>query len=615
MRHEIQRSYAGRSSSAVALLAIGLCALLPLCARGLDCGPEVFIAGDDEYNDKGPSIDVDPSGTAWLVWTGYDSDEGDEDIFCSRNDGSGWTTQEALHAANASADRYPEISIGADGVPWVIWYCAGSGGERLLCSHWARGGWTEPDTVRTGADRYDDYDICAVNTNDVWVATDGSAEGVSGQGVLVYHWDGVEWSEAWRYGFDMPGHSCMFPDVAVDPSGAPWVVFSLVPDLGHSPPIIFTHLTEFGWAAADTANADLNNCEGTEIVFDGDVPMIVWTGNMAASVEVEYSRLEDGAWTPSQLVNLPDSTGADYDYITECTAGPRGEIFVTWSAGNYHDFFSKSTLASYWTGTSWAPEQVIGGSGDNKRAAYSTAGVGPDGNLWSAWVCYEEIAPPWDEDIRGTTCSLTTTPVDFGVLEGAPFGSSVQLRWYAAGEATNGPFHVWRAFAGELGGLPDEPPGSAICLNDDPVAAAPYRWNDSTAPAGTDLLFWIEWARPGRSLYAGPVSVRTFALDTSTPARLAFVSPNPSSGGACIGYEQSIEGAVSAVVYNVTGQRVAVIPAPYRAPGTYTTSNTALCWDGVDSTGARVASGVYLVELRMNGTPVQGQRREVTILR
>jgi flagellar hook assembly protein FlgD len=40
----------------------------------------------------------------------------------------------------------------------------------------------------------------------------------------------------------------------------------------------------------------------------------------------------------------------------------------------------------------------------------------------------------------------------------------------------------------------------------------------------------------------------------------------------------------------------------------------SLQWDGRDERGNPVASGVYLVELTMNGAPVVGQKTRITVL-
>jgi len=573
----------------------------------------LFIGGDDEYDDKGPAIDVDPSGTVWIVWTGYDPVVGDEEILYSTNDGSGWTDPDTLHGHNSSADRYPEISIGSDGVPWVVWYRAQENGSRLWFSHWEGSRWATPEILRTNAGRYDDYDIYAVNSDDVWVATDAFVDEYDGRAILIYHWDGAEWVESLRFG--MEGHSCAHADIAVDPDGDPWVVWGASPEASYHLPIMYTRQTGTAWALPDTVNGDLNNSGGAEIVFDGDVPMVLWTGNMAATVEVEYSRLEDGEWTPSQLVNLPDSSTYDYDYIAECVVGPGGEVVAAWYGGDMLDPMGAAVLTSQWTGEGWTPEQIISDDVWNKTGKYPTVAIGPDSRIWSAWVCFEVIEPPWDDDIRGTSCSLLTTPVDFGLLEAATEGNTVRVSWYAAGEAAFGPFNVWRALGDGLDVMPGEPPASATRLNELSVTSPPYEWEDATAPGASELLYWVEWTHQGFSTYAGPVPVATLAPHVSAPARLLFASPNPSSSGACIGYEQSVDGVVSIAIYNIAGRRVSALVAPHRTPGIYAAPGSMLCWDGTNSSGAQVASGVYLVELRLNNAPVREQRREITILR
>ncbi|MBD3347893.1 MAG: hypothetical protein GF400_01705, partial [Candidatus Eisenbacteria bacterium] len=135
-------------------------------AVAVDCLDEVFIAGDDAHDDFGCSVDVAPDGTVWVVWTNNGATGRlDEDVVYSFNDGSGWSTPELIHPENGRMDYLPEISIGGDGVPWVIWMdITAEEGYRLRASHWTGTEWAPGETVREGCGRYDSFDIVAADS-------------------------------------------------------------------------------------------------------------------------------------------------------------------------------------------------------------------------------------------------------------------------------------------------------------------------------------------------------------------------------------------------------------------------------------------------------------------
>jgi hypothetical protein len=240
----------------------------------------------------------------------------------------------------------------------------------------------------------------------------------------------------------------------------------------------------------------------------------------------------------------------------------------------------------------------------------------PSGEAWFVWTCYHEVAPPYDEDIRGTFCS-EATPVSFGALEAVPnaAGTEVVISWYASDEARSGPFEVWKAIAtpGSPEGGP-EPGESAERLTSAPITGTPYEWIDRDVTTGTGYLYWVGWTQPHGDIYLGPASVYIPVSTGDLPALLLYALPNPSTGGARIAYEQAEEGTVGVEIYDVSGRRVAQVRAPSRPAGRYDGLDGSLQWDGRDAQGHHVASGVYLVELTMNGAPVLGQRTRVTVL-
>ncbi|GJM45300.1 MAG: hypothetical protein DHS20C21_21420 [Gemmatimonadota bacterium] len=76
-------------------------------------------------------------------------------------------------------------------------------------------------------------------------------------------------------------------------------------------------------------------------------------------------------------------------------------------------------------------------------------------------------------------------------------------------------------------------------------------------------------------------------------ARLLGGGPNPFTTSTRLSYELPTASAVQLTVYDVRGRRVRELVAARRAPGIHTVE-----WDGRDSTGSAVGSGIYWVRLR-----------------
>jgi hypothetical protein len=577
-----------------------------------DCGPEDIIGGVDEDDDYGVSIDVDSEGRAWAVWSGHDPVDYDSEImFCVNEDGV-WSEPDTLHGYNASSDRFPVISIGEDDVPWVVWYRAQANGERLWYSCWTDGSWSTPEILRTDAGRYDDYDLCAVSSDDVWMATDTYVSGISMRVLLIYHWDGTAWSEPWQ--LSMPDHACRFPDFGLDPHGLPWLTWTTAATEPVVEPVMYSRWTGTAWTEPDTVNADPNNGVQCQIVFDGDVPMVLWNGNLAGTADVEYSRFEDDCWTPSALVNLPDATNYDRDFLGACEVAANGAIAVVWTNLDALEVFSPDIFVSWWTGSAWTPERELSADLPKKIDKNGDLALADDGTLWSAWVCYEEIAWPWDDDIRAASCELSTcVEYSLGSLEAELLGSEVCLSWFASGEARDGPFYVWRAGTSDLEGSSSDLPVDAVQLNADAIMND-REWRDTDMPAASSVAYWVEWRSEKESVFTEPVLIATDSQVPTVPAELISTAPNPTRTGASFHVCQYSPGRVEIVLYTVGGREVRRLPASDQSSRSYP-ANLHLSWDGTDSTGQRVASGVYVARLLVDGRSIDGQRGCVTLLR
>jgi hypothetical protein len=615
----------GRSAD-VTIIAAGwvlvgvlvLCPAVPWMAtecHALSCLDEMIIAGEDQYDDWGCAVDVTPDGRAWVVWTGHDTLDYDEEVYYTIYDSDGWSQPGRVHPDNDVDDRVPRISVGSDGVPWVIWRGLTDVGYGILATRWTGSAWSPAEVVRGSVDRWAGYDLLARGQGDVWVAVEAGVAGSSYSDVLVYHRDGLEWHGPWQVG--LPDRGDGGPDFGLDPEGAPWIVWESRDYDAHMSSILCSAWSDTGWSAPSVVNADSGNIGSQQIVFDGRTPLVVWTGNghIGTGTDLEYSLFRDGSWTPSALASQPDGLD-DYDKSPVCESSPSGDIRLCWWAGNSYLIWSAAVVTARWRGSDWGAELQVSVDTTRKRDTYPDMALTPSGEAWFAWTCYHETGPPYDEDIRGTFCS-EMTPVSFGAIEATPCadGTEVRICWYASGEARDGPFHVWRAIAtpGSPEGGP-EPGESAERLTSAPITGPPYEWIDRDVTTGTGYLYWVGWTQPHGDIYLGPASACLPGSIGDLPARLLYALPNPSAGGARIAYEQGIEGTVGVDIFDVSGRKITSTHGPGRPPGRYDGVDDSIRWDGRDERGNLVASGVYLVQLTMNGAPVPGQRSRITVL-
>ena len=127
------------------------------------------------------------------------------------------------------------------------------------------------------------------------------------------------------------------------------------------------------------------------------------------------------------------------------------------------------------------------------------------------------------------------------------------------------------------------------------------------------------WIVNNDNFFSSKESVEVTILDssavvsegTSAEALHAFTmtqnSPNPFNAGTAIGYELRQASALSLRIFDMLGREVSVLEQGERSGGAYTAF-----WDGRDSSGMPVSSGVYFYRLETGG---QAETRRMTLAR
>lgn len=141
-----------------------------------------------------------------------------------------------------------------------------------------------------------------------------------------------------------------------------------------------------------------------------------------------------------------------------------------------------------------------------------------------------------------------------------------------------------------------------IALGNDSWGAVSLPLSSIVIPSATmQLRFIVEDLDADTYIEGGVDEVRIVSSATDAPAfhrssgaiQLAAPSPNPLRTSTAIAFETTRTGKTSVEIFDVTGRRVATVFAGDRvAAGTH-----RVTWDGKDTRGAEVVSGIYLVRL------------------
>ena len=181
-------------------------------------------------------------------------------------------------------------------------------------------------------------------------------------------------------------------------------------------------------------------------------------------------------------------------------------------------------------------------------------------------------------------------------LEAQRDGSHGVVRWSINHTGVDGNFRVWR-----------ETGGSTRTLLGDAVLIGPgsYEYVDQAPPSG-EAEYWLEQATVGGSTsWFGPARLSAAALP-------AFVSlqqnrPNPFNPRTTLRYSLPQAGRVTLAVHDLRGGRITTLVDAEVPAGDWTAE-----WDGLDSQGIAVPSGVYLARLE---TPSSVQTVKMTLAR
>jgi hypothetical protein len=192
---------------------------------------------------------------------------------------------------------------------------------------------------------------------------------------------------------------------------------------------------------------------------------------------------------------------------------------------------------------------------------------------------------------------------------GGSVGSPVQLTWSEHPNQLIDHYKIWRQVKRKNAPEPDPPQSIATVLRGT-TNYTDYGY-EITDGYTTDLVWYDARARWSfNDTYADAQWYANFARTRFEPkqqlsegrgeppqAYSIAAYPNPFNPSTVIAYSLPQDGSVSLVIYDVQGRKVITLVDGYRKTGFYNTT-----WNGSNSLGAAVSSGIYFARLEVTGS-------------
>ena len=114
------------------------------------------------------------------------------------------------------------------------------------------------------------------------------------------------------------------------------------------------------------------------------------------------------------------------------------------------------------------------------------------------------------------------------------------------------------------------------------------------------LLIEARLANDGSNLFRQGITNLEMLIDAAMPTKTVLLPnyPNPFNPETWIPYDLAEEANVRITIYDLKGESVKQLKVGFQAAGTYRTQSRAAYWDGCNSVGEPVASGVYFYTLQ-----------------
>ncbi len=216
------------------------------------------------------------------------------------------------------------------------------------------------------------------------------------------------------------------------------------------------------------------------------------------------------------------------------------------------------------------------------------------GSISALNLSFQPVTP-----VAGIPSSDITLPVVFSSLSAEVSEVGVTIRWHTEHEIDNAGFNVLRSTSEK--GIYTKL--NQYLIKGQGTSAVPhdYQYIDSAVTAGNTYYYMVE----ALDLTGDKSSSKVMELEVSEDALkppgqsiLGQNYPNPGNPDTWIPYVLSLDGEAEIEIYNVAGQLIRKLDLGYKSPGRYVSKDKAAHWDGRDSSGEEVPSGVFFYTIK-----------------
>ena len=310
--------------------------------------------------------------------------------------------------------------------------------------------------------------------------------------------------------------------------------------------------------------------ETGELLFGGKV-----RGKVDVTTQGSLSAIDITVYPGETRSNAPASVQR-YFTITPTGSGYQFDITLSYKDSELNNETEGSLKLWRWTGSSWdGPKSSSTSSTDNNWLKVTGQ------SAFSDWV----ISDAEDD---------TALPVGLISFTATPGDGQVTLKWVTESERDNLGFTIYRSLSekrdyqritSEL--IPGA--GNSAYRNE-------YEYVDKSLTNGVTYWYKLEDVDyDGNTSLHGSVSATPTAGIHPTVFQLSQNYPNPFNPLTIIRYQIPEDGKVVLGIYNLLGQPIRTLVDKEQEAGDYRVE-----WDGRDTEGARVGSGIYFYRLKTN---------------
>lgn len=318
---------------------------------------------------------------------------GPSDIFYSQWNGIRWSTPYSISLPGFNS-VWPAVAVGPDAAPHVAWYAHDAEtSDRIYYTRQTATGWLTPTLLSDEWDAAAGPDLAVDTGGDVHLVWEMTSD-ADRPGFAIYYRRTADGGARWLpwERISPVGHSANRPQLALDSTGAPHVVWYDVDEQE----VYYSGRTPDGWSAAENLSQSAATAIGKTISSQGPSVAVSRDGTVYVAWLESVSRQyldsvglavgASGSWQKRLLMSRPEIS-RDMDrnagINVQVVAGSQGDVHVVWfDAGENSELhiYESNNLA----GADWSlPTQISEDAGNAIRpAAYVDAG----GSLHLVWT-------------------------------------------------------------------------------------------------------------------------------------------------------------------------------------------------------------------------------------